>query len=168
VRIDSPVVRRPWFTTNPVDETFFDVARIRLRETFEISRPANEVWSDLTADNPLAWCRIIQSITWTSPRPFGVGTTRTVRSLGGTSVLKEHFFRWEEGRRKSFYALESSAPLFRRFAEDYLVEPRSDTSCRFIWTIAMEPRPAARIGNPVNRWLLGTLFRDTHRHYGLA
>ncbi len=58
--------------------------------------------------------------------------------------------------------------MWRRLAEDYLVEPVSDGSCRFEWTIATEPRGSARAANPINRLLLGTLFRDTKRHYGLA
>jgi hypothetical protein len=156
-------MRRPWFTAGPVDETFFDTAPVRLSETFDVPRPAAQVWADLTADNPLAWCRIIRSITWTSPRPFGVDTTRTARSVGG--VINERYFLWEEGRRKSFYVVDASVPLFRRFAEDYLVEPTSETSCRFTWTIAFEAQPAARIANPGNRRLLGTLLRDTRKHY---
>jgi hypothetical protein len=159
-------MRRPWFATEPVEETFFDTAPVRLVEAFDIPRPGAQVWADLTADSPLAWCRIVRSISWTSPRPFGVGTTRTVHSVGGP--MNERFFRWEEGRRKSFFVVQASAPLFRRFAEDYLVEPTSETSCRFTWTIALEPRPAARIANPGNRLLLGTLLRDTRKHYGLA
>lgn len=159
-------MRRPWFATQPVGETFFDTAPFRLKEVFDIPRPAAQVWADLTDEKPLAWCRILQDITWTSPRPFGVGTTRTARAVGG-NVLKERFFRWEEGRRQSFFVVEASLPLFRRFAEDYLVEPTSESSCRFAWCIAIEPRPAVRIANPGNRLLLSTLFRDTRKHYGL-
>lgn len=168
LRIEWSAVGRPWFVCESIEEDFFDRAPVQLRETFDAPRPASEVWDELTSDNPFGWCRILQSITWTSPRPFGVGTTRTVRSLGGTSVLKERFFRWEEGRRQSLYALESSTPMFRRFAEDHLVEPTCEESCAFTWTIAVEPKPGARIANPVNRWILGTLFRDTRRHFGLA
>ena len=155
------------FTTQPVDDGFFDTAPVRLRGTFAIPQPAADVWAELTADNPLAWCKILTEIIWTSQRPFGVGTTRTARSLAGTSVINERYFRWEDGRRQSFYAVEASAPLWRRFAEDYLVEPTSETSCRFTWTIAFEPQPAARLANPVNKRLLATLFRDTAKHYGL-
>jgi hypothetical protein len=160
-------VRRPWFKTEPVDESFFDAAPDRLVGVFDVSRPAAEVWAELTSDRPLAWCRVLESVKWTSPRPFGVGTKRVARSVGGLSILREHFFRWEEGRRHSFYAEETSMPMFRRIAEDYLVEPTSDGSCRFTWTIAMEPRPAARVTNPLNKRLLGTLFRDTRRHYAV-
>ncbi len=161
-------MRVPWFSCQPVDESFFDAAPMRLRAKFEVPLPAARVWEELTSDDALHWCRILQDVTWTSPRPFGVGTTREVKALWGANRLREHYFRWEEGHRHSFYVVESSAPLFRSLAEDYLVEPISETSCRFSWTIAVEPKPAARPGGPVNRALLKTLFTDTARHYGLS
>jgi hypothetical protein len=155
------------FPVQPVEETFLDAAPLRLSEAFEIPRPAAAVWADLTDDDPLSWCRLLRSISWTSPRPFGVGTTRTARTIGNATVINERFFRWEEGSRKSFYVLESNVPFFRRFAEDYLVEPTSEASCQFTWTIAAEPHRLARPVIPVTRRLLATLLRDTGRHYGV-
>jgi len=161
-----PVVKRPWFRTEPVDETFFDAAPLRLQDTFEIPFAAEKVWADLTSENPLWWCRVIQRITWTSPPPFGVGTTRTARALGGLNVINERFFVWEEGRRQSFHAVEISVPGFQRFAEDYALESGGEQSCRFTWTIAVEPKPAGRVTMPANQLLLRTLFTDTRKHYG--
>ena len=161
-------MRRPWFKADPVDETFFETAATRIQSAFEVRRPAARVWSELTGPNPLWWCRIIDRIDWTSPAPFEVGTTRTVHALKGTNVMNEHFFRWEEDRRKSFYVVESTAPLFQRFAEDYLVEPTSADSCRFTWTIAWEPKPAMKPGDAINKRLLGTLFSDTQEHFTSA
>lgn len=158
---------RPWFACKPVDESFFEHAPVVLRASFEIPRSAEEAWAELVADDPLSWCSAIDRIEWTSPRPFGVGTTRTVTSLKGLNVLDEHFFRWEEGRRKSFYAVRSSGPLFRRFAEDYLLEPAGD-SARLTWTIAFEPQPLARLATPINRRILSSLLRDTRAHYAGA
>src|SRR5215208_5034032 len=158
-------MRRPWFKNEPVEETFLDSAPVRLSETFAITRPAADVWDELTQDGTLWWCRILDEVRWTSPRPFAVGTTRTVRSLKGANVINERYFRWEEGRRKSFYVIDSSAPLFKRFAEDYLVEPTGDGSCRFTWTIAYESRPSTKLGRPLNDRLLRTLFTDTRKHY---
>lgn len=160
-------MRRPWFKAGPADEEFLAAAPTILRRTFDIPRSAEQVWTELTNDEPLSWCRILQAIDWTSPRPFDVGTTRTVHALGGLAVLRERYFRWEEGRRHSFTLEEATAPLFRRLAEDYLVEPVSDASSRFTWTIALEPHPATRLANPLNKALLGTLFTDTCKHYGV-
>jgi hypothetical protein len=158
-------LKRPSFKNAPVDESFFDAAPVTLSDTFAIERPAAEVWAELTADGTLWWCRILDDVTWTSPRPFGVGTTRTVKSLKGANTIEEYFFRWEEGRRKSFYVVESSGPLFKCFAEDYLVEPVSDSACRFTWTIAYEPRLSMRFGRPPGDRILRTLFTDTRKHY---
>jgi hypothetical protein len=161
-------MRGPSFRCSPVDASFFEQAPLRLQAEFEIKRPAAEVWGDLTAEHPLVWCRILKDATWTSERPFGCGTARVARVFGGANVVKERFFLWDEGRRHSFFIEETNSPLFRRFAEDYVVEPTSASSCRFTWTIAAEPRLAAHLLSPLNRRLLSTLFSDTREHYGLA
>ena len=135
-------------------------------ETFAIPRPAEDVWAELTADNALAYARVLGGGRWTSPRPFGVGTTRTMPVAFGALRVDETFFRWEEGRRKSFYVNHANAPLFRAFAEDYLVEPDGPGRCRFTWTIAVEPNAAGRLGAPLNALLVKSLFADTRRHFG--
>ena len=100
----------PRFKLQPVDETFFDTAPRRFAETFEIGQPAGEVWAELVADGALSFCRSLRGARWTSPRPFGVGTTRTMPALFGALVVEERYFRWEEGRRHSFCAERASAP----------------------------------------------------------
>ena len=140
---------------------------MRLRAGFEIPRPAAAVWADLTSDTPLHWCRILNDVSWTSPRPFGVGTTREVKALHGANKLREHYFLWEEGRRHCFYVVETTAPIITSLAEDYSVEPKGADACRFTWTIAARPSTLGRPGGPVNRALLKTLFTDTAKFYGL-
>jgi hypothetical protein len=163
-------MRGPRFPMHAVDESFFESSSFRLREALDIPLPEARVWADLTSESPLEWCRIVRDIRWTSPRPFGIGTTRNARLFGGTSILEERFFRWEEGRRHSFYVVAASTPMFRRLAEDYLIEPTSEHSCRLLWTIAFEPRSLARLANRANKLLLRTLYKDTRKHYagGLA
>ena len=158
----------PWFSCTPVDEAFFEDAPLRLRAGFEIARPAATVWDELCADDALHWCRILQDVRWTSPRPFGVGTTREVKALAGTTMLREHYFRWDEGHRHSFYVAETTSPLFKSLAEDYLVEPCGEDACRFTWTVAVRLTAIGRPGKPINRAILKTLFTDTARHYGLT
>ena len=159
-------MRRPWFKLEACDEDFLRWGPQRQIGVFEIPHPADGVWAALTSDDALRWCRALSGVTWTSPRPFGEGTTRTARTPGGALALKEIYFRWEEGRRKSFYVSEATLPLFRRFAEDYLVEELSPSSCRFTWTVASESPPAARPGDPINALVTRSLFRDTRRYFG--
>lgn len=110
------------FTLQPVEESFFASAPVRYCDTFAIARPAEEVWRELVSEKPLDWCRAV-SVRWTSERPFGVGTTRQGKVLGGTMKVQERFFVWEEGHRHAFYVTEANAPTFKRAAEDYVVEP---------------------------------------------
>jgi hypothetical protein len=55
----------------------------------------------------------------------------------------------------------SSAPE----REDYVVEEISPSRCRFTWTVAFEAPAAARPGNPINRLITRSLFRDTRRNF---
>ena len=68
------------------------------RHTFPF--PASVVWNALL-DGP-TWCEWlpITNVTWTSPEPFSVGTTRTVEI--GNEKVEEYFFAWEDGRRMAF------------------------------------------------------------------
>ena len=155
------------FTLEPVDDGFLTSAPSRYSETFSIARPAEEIWRRLTSEHPLDWCRIL-SVRWTSERPFGVGTTRQVKVLGPAMKLQEYFFIWEEGHRYAFYATEANLPVFRRLAEDYIVEPDGPNRCRFTWTFAVEATPLGKPGAPVNGLIFKQLFAETRRRLAVA
>lgn len=132
-----------WFALEPADAGFFDSAPHVFRYEKHYDATPEQVWDSLQSDASLsAWGPTVTALTWTSPRPFGVGTTRSV-SLGPAQV-HERFFRWDEGSGYGFYVYESNAPLFRRFAEDYRVEP-DGTGTRFTWVVAIEPVGAMRL-----------------------
>jgi hypothetical protein len=151
----------------PADEGFLRSAPSCYSETFAIARPAAEIWRELVSDRPLDWCRIL-SVRWTSERPFGVGTTREAKVLGGAVKLDERFFIWEEGRRYAFYGTGANLPLFRRVAEDYVVEPDGPDRCRFTWSVGLEPTPLGRPGEPVNGLIFRRLFAETRRHFNAS
>jgi hypothetical protein len=156
------------FDLEPVDETFFDAAPCRYVYAMDLAAPAHEVWAGLVADRPLSWVRGLR-ITWTSPAPFGIGTTRTAAGAFGAVRLDESYFRWEDGRRHSFTVMRSNSPMFRRFAEDYLVEP-AEGGCTFTWTFAVEPRgpqPVIAAIGSAQRPIFAAMARDTRRHFGV-
>lgn len=130
-----------WYPLEPADDDFIASAPHVFRYLKRFAAPPAKVWESLTSDESLtAWSSMIKELTWTSPRPFGVGTTREVLPPGGPRV-RERYFRWNEGHSHAFYVYESSLPLLRRFAEDYLVEPDGDGTL-FTWVVAMEPKGA--------------------------
>lgn len=130
-----------WHPLDPADDEFLASAPHVFRYQKRFAATPEHVWEQLTSDVSLAaWGPSIKKVTWTSPRPFGVGTTRDVLAPGG-STMRERYFRWDEGKSHAFYVYESSLPLFKRFAEDYVVEP-AGAQTLFTWTVAIEPKNA--------------------------
>lgn len=130
----------PRFSLKAADAGFFTTAPLLFNYEKRYAAPPDRVWESLASDESLAaWSSAIKKLTWLSPRPFGVGTTREVVLAPGIARVYEHFFRWDEGRGYSFYVSHSTAPTFTRMAEDYAVVPDGDATI-FRWTIAIEPK----------------------------
>jgi len=157
-----------WFDTAACDEDFLKSAPFRYSYPIDLTVPAEQVWDGLCADRPLSWVRGLD-IHWTSPRPFGVASTRVAKVALGALCIQERYFIWEEGQRNAFYAVRTNLPVFARFAEDYLVEP-TPTGCLFTWTFAFEPlkplTPAVRISSRANEALFAAMANDTRRQFG--
>lgn len=148
------------------DESFLADAAHRVVVDVTVERSAADVWAELTQDDPMApYCRTISSITWTSPRPFGVGTTRTTRVLGGLVTLHEVYPHWEDERRKVFVGVRTVPPVMRRVAEEYLVEPMGEDRCRFRWTAVWEPSWLGRPIGFVGRAVFESIAGDLRRHF---
>ncbi|MEM9654399.1 MAG: SRPBCC family protein [Actinomycetota bacterium] len=135
-----------------VDEAFPTTGPNRTTMTQPIERPAEVVFRILK-DGP-AWKEWLGvDVEWTSPEPFGVGTTRTVR--GGGQVMEEYFIAWDEGSRMAFRFDASTLPL-TAFAEEWTVEPTGDRTSKLRWTYAFDwAGPVAAVTGPV----FGTLFK---------
>jgi hypothetical protein len=148
-----------------VDDEFLASAPVRFVDVMEIDLPASDVWAELTRDHTQDWCRGL-GITWLSPRPFGVGTKRQAKLLGGVLLrVQEEYFVWQEGRRKAFYVTSARPPSYRRSGEDYLVEPLGPESCRLTWTLAFELSRVGKLNGPLAPPIIKRMFRDTRRHF---
>lgn len=110
-----------------VGEDYLAGASVRVSR--EMAVPPAALWAALL--DAKAWTEWlpIKAVTWTSPQPFGVGTTRTV-DLGGHEV-QEHFFAWEDGARMAFRFDRSTLPVSAG-VEDYRVVPTVG-GCEFRW-----------------------------------
>lgn len=158
-----------WYTMAAVDETFFSTAPHVYTFVQDLPVSPERVWESLASDHSVAdWSPLLHSIEWTSPRPFGVGTTRTVVLPTKAITIHEYFFRWEEGHRFSFYGTDANLPLFARFAEDYIVEP-GPTGCRFTWSFALERTPKTRLAmkamSPANRLNFRTMAHGAKGYF---
>jgi hypothetical protein len=155
-------------TLEAADESFFTTAPHVYRFPVELAVPPERVWESLTSDGSLADWGLGIKLRWTTPRPFGIGTARSVTMPLGLVTVNERFFVWDEGRRYAFYVESSDKPLLNRFAEDYVVE-KTPTGSRFTWTIAIEPKPRLRhlvaLGGPLNKLAFGQTARAAKRYF---
>ena len=112
------------------------------------------------------WVPVIQEVTWTSPQPPRVGTTRTVRLVGGLEA-RERFTAYERGHRMQFVFTSLPTGGVDGFGEDYRVTDLGGGRCRLWWMMALLPAPgvaAAAMG--LTGWVTGVFLRQSAR--GLA
>ena len=93
------------------------------------------------------WLDPIDEVVWTSPPPFGVGTTRDV--IGRAGTISEEFFAWDDGHRMSFFFTATDVPIFGAFCEDYELVPTGDDECVLVWRYGFECRGVFRLVQPL-------------------
>lgn len=142
-----------------VDVHFADTAPYRFVSTVDLGISPQELFGVLSdAESWPVWATVITKVDWTSPAPYGVGTTRTVYMRGGI-VGEEVFLAWEPYTRMSFRFDRSSTSAISAFAEDYRVVETAD-GCHLTWIMAIKPNgPAGRIGMALGRPIMGWLFQ---------
>src|SRR5215467_10801952 len=150
------------FPCHTVDASFFDTAPMRFKNVVELaSRPADVFAIFEDGESWPRWFHGIRKVVWTSNKPYGVGTTRTVWLT--PVAVDEHFFRWEQDRGFSFYLTAASMPLVHALAEDYLLEELAPGHTRFTYSVAVDPRRALSVAGPIVRPLIDSLFRNACR-----
>ena len=102
------------------------------------------------------WFDGMKSGAWTSPAPFGVGSTRRM-GLASTTV-DETFLAWEPGVRFTFRLDAMGLPIVRAMAEDWRIESLGPKSCRVTYRVAYEPTLLARLLHPVLRAMFTRQF----------
>lgn len=159
-----------WYPLESADADFLATAPHLFRYEKRFAAAPQRVWDSLISDASLAaWGPSVREVNWTSPRPFGVGTTRDVVLAPGLVRVRERFFRWDDGHHYSFTVDAANLPIFRRFAEDYIVEPDGADATRFRWTVAIEAKPAFALPfkalSPVLKAAFGRLAADGQRYF---
>jgi carbon monoxide dehydrogenase subunit G len=151
-----------------VDLRFVDHAPFRFVSTIDLAITPEQIFDVLgDASSWPHWASVITKVTWTSPEPRGVGTTRTVHMRGGI-VGDEEFLAWEPNRHMAFRFNEASTSSIAAFAEDYRVVETPD-GCHLTWVMAMKPNGVAAglgmsLGRPMMGWLFQRFLRNLRRY----
>ncbi|MCR9105660.1 MAG: SRPBCC family protein [Gammaproteobacteria bacterium] len=135
-----------------------EIVRATPEQIFEVFEDAH-AWT--------VWAMPIEKVEWTSPKPYGVGTTRSVHMMGGL-IGYEEFIAWEPGKRMAFTFLGASKDATEKFLEDYRVEDLGDGTCKVQWHMAMETRGFSNrimfLTLPVMRWFNRRMFRKFRQY----
>jgi len=132
-----------------IDLDFFERAPVRYEAVVQVRATPEKIF-DIFEDARAwtQWALPITRVDWTSPKPFGIGTTRTVTMSGGM-VGEEEFCAWEYGKRMAFYFTRSNIPNVAAFGEDYHVRDLGDGRCEVKWVMAMDPTGFNKVIMPV-------------------
>lgn len=151
------------FEGRPVDALFFETAPWQFKNIVDLDAPASKVFAIFEdGESWPHWFRAIHKVVWTSDKPYGVGTTRTVSLAAAT--IDEKFFIWEPDRRMAFYVTGSSAPLTHAMAEDYLLEEPTPGKTRFTYRVAMDPQLLISVPGPLSRIYFESMFESACKH----
>ena len=140
-------------------------APVLVHNVVEINSSAERLFAILEDEHAwTVWAGSITKVVWTSPKPFGVGTTRVVDMVGGI-VGVEEFIAWEDNKQMAFCFTEASMPNLEAFGEDYVIESLGPNRIRAHWYVGFWPSNiAAKIGftlfKPMMKLFLGKYLKQ--------
>ena len=146
---------------------FIDSAPFRFVSTVDLNITPEQLFEVLDdAESWPQWATAITKVTWTSPQPHGIGTTRTVDMRGGIvgdvgapPACGGEFLAWEPYSHMAFRFNEASTGSIAAFAEDYRIVPTA-SGCHLTWVMAMKPKGvAARLGMTLGRPVMARTFQ---------
>lgn len=147
------------FECEAFDVDFFERAPVRHVFVRELDVSTEKLWEIL--EDPKSWpvwaSPGIVEVEWTTPKPYAVGTERTVFFIGGMEVY-ERFIAWEPQRTMAFCFRGATQRVWWRFGEHYSIRDLGGSRCELTWTVAYEPRfvfaKIHRLVAPLMRWSL--------------
>ncbi len=129
------------------------VAPMKVQIDIDIERPADEVFAYLSdfSHNP-EWQQGMVSAEWTSPAPYGVGSTyrQLARFLGRRVMSTFQVVEWDPPHRVTIETLESSFPIRVTRTVASLGPSRSRASAY----VAGDASGFFRIAEPMMRWMV--------------
>jgi ribosome-associated toxin RatA of RatAB toxin-antitoxin module len=146
------------FYCDPIELAYLDTAPYRIENQVIVKASPERVFELFEDGNSwVQWVDAIDRVEWTSPQPFGVGTTRTVRLKALT--VYEKFIAWDRGKQLSFYFSSTSLPFARAFGEDYQLEPIDNGNTKITHIVGFEPHFLLKVIGPTLKRSMCTTFQ---------
>lgn len=131
-----------------------------LDNSLRIEAPPETVFKVLSESDWGQWFVDFESVTWTSPKPYGVGSTRIVK-LKMLSV-DERFLAWDPGSRFSFSIDAIDLPLVEGMMEDMQMTPLDNgQATEFRWRVYYTPTALMSAIHPIARGIFEGMFKQS-------
>jgi hypothetical protein len=149
-----------------VDESFFRTANLRAVASMEANCTPEKLMETLAGDVVWTqWAPALKKVEWTSPKPYGQGSKRTVHLAGGQAV-KENFFIWKDKERVAFYVEEATISGIESFGENYEITVLNNgQTTRLVWTVAIQVTGVGALMIPFSRACMEFVFRRWLQNY---
>lgn len=151
-----------------------NTARFRSINSVDLSITPSQLWQVL--EDAEAWPQwsYVTRMTWTSPRPFRIGTTRAIETRTGGRVVDE-VIAWHPQVHLAFRVNAVSEPTEGGSVEEFRIEP-TPRGCRLTWTLAHDPKKASlgvklvakTVMNARYRQYLDKLRKYTGQRFGVS
>lgn len=159
---------------DPVGLELIDTARFRTTNSVGLSITPGQLWQVLEDADAWPQWSYVTRMTWTSPRPFRVGTTRAIETRTGGRVIDE-VIAWHPQVHLAFRVNAVSVPPGGASVEELRIEP-TPQGCRLTWTLAHDPKKASlgvklvakSVMNARYRQYLDKLRKYTVQRFGVS
>jgi hypothetical protein len=126
------------FTTRPVDLGFLDSAPLRLTFAGTLSAPPAAVFDALAREVTALprWYGAVASAEYAGTTPYGAGSKRRVKLVGGVT-FHEEVIAWNDPDRYAYRMERTTLPGIRAMAEQWSVL-ETPAGTRVAWTMAVD------------------------------
>ena len=124
------------FPCEHVGLDFIDSARFCSRNSVHLSVTPEQLWQVL--EDPQTWpaWSPVTHMTWTSPPPLRIGSTRAINMRNGAAI--EEVIAWNPHSHMAFRMNKCSNPGEGASVEEHRIES-TERGCRLTWTLAHNP-----------------------------
>ena len=152
-----------WFKINDDKLDYIDKAPYNISNEVIINASPEKVFSVLTDKSWSNWFHDFKDMTWTSPAPYGKGSTRVVNLK--TLSVKETILAWEKEKRYSFVITDLTLPLVKDMVEDMQFEKTPEGNTKMSWKVYYTPTLMMSIIHPIARMIFGSMFTKSINNF---
>lgn len=146
------------YPCDPVGLELINTARFRATNSVDLPVSPGQLWQVLEDEESWPRWSYVTRMTWNSPRPFRVGTTRAIETRTGGRVIDE-VIAWHPQVHLAFRVNAVSEPTEGASVEEFRIEP-TPQGCRLTWTLAHDPKKASLGVRLVAKTVMNVKYRQ--------